>query len=291
MLSLRREKFAEISIPISAGWLLGACMEARGKQDLWTSRKPDLLEALREQTIVRSVESSNRIEGVTIPADRLRPVVLGKEKPRDRSEEELAGYREAIDWIFSLTPPVPVTPSALQRLHSLAQRASGDAGEWKKRNNEIIEIMPDGERKVRFVPTSAEGTPGTVELLCRNYNEMCDDERIPPLLLIATFVFDLLCIHPFRDGNGRVSRLATTLLLWLHGFQVGQYISLERLIEENKEGYYSVLAECSAEWHEGTNEIIPWWNYFLGMVRRAYKEFERRVESVAVHPPGSDYFL
>ena len=182
-----------------------------------------------------------------------------------------------------------VIPAVIQRLHTLAQGGfSGDAGEWKKRDNEIIEILPNGERKIRFVPTSAKDTPKTMDALCRNYREACDDQRLPPLLNVATFVFDLLCIHPFRDGNGRVSRLATTLLLQAHGFQVTRYVSLERLIEQSKEDYYGVLAECSQGWHEGKNDLLPWWNYFLSTFRRAYKEFERQMESTEARPAKSD---
>ena len=289
MLSLDQEKLGDISIPVGTGWLLGACMEARGKQDLWMRQKPEVLDVLREQAIIQSVESSNRIEGVTIAADRLRPVVLGKSKPRDRSEEELAGYRQALDWIYSRKRQVSIIPKVIQRLHAFAQGGfSGDAGEWKKRDNEIIEILPNGERKIRFVPTSAEDTPKIMDTLCRNYREACDGERVPPLLIVATFVFDLLCIHPFRDGNGRVSRLATTLLLQSHGFQVARYVSLERLVEQSKEDYYGVLAECSQGWHEGKNKLLPWWNYFLSMLRLAYKEFERQVESTEARPAKSD---
>lgn len=289
MLSLDPKKLTELSIPVGTAWLLGSCMEARGKQDLWLRQKPEVLEVLREQAIIQSAESSNRIEGVTIPADRLRPVVLGKVKPRDRSEEELAGYRQAMDWIFSRKRKVSVIPAVIQRLHTLAQGGfSGDAGEWKKRDNEIIEILSNGERKIRFVPTSAKDTLKTMDALCRNYREACDDQRLPPLLNVATFVFDLLCIHPFRDGNGRVSRLATTLLLQAHGFQVTRYVSLERLIEQSKEDYYGVLAECSQEWHEGKNDLLPWWNYFLSTLRRAYKEFERQMESTEARPAKSD---
>ncbi|RLB91182.1 MAG: hypothetical protein DRH50_11340 [Deltaproteobacteria bacterium] len=289
MLFLDPKKLAGTSIPVSTGWLLGSCMEARGKQDLWIRQKPEVLEVLREQAIIQSVESSNRIEGVTIPADRLRPIVLGKARPRDRSEEELAGYRRALDWIFSRKRRVSVIPDVIKRLHATAQSGrSGDAGEWKKRNNEIIEILPNGDRKVRFVPTTAKATPKTMEILCRNYRDASDDELVPPLLVVATFVFDLLCIHPFRDGNGRVSRLATTLLLQTHGFQVARYISLERLVEESKDEYYDVLAECSQGWHDGKNEIVPWWNYFLSVLRRAYKEFEQQVEATEARPAKSD---
>jgi Fic family protein len=289
MLSLDPKKLIEMSIPVPTGWLLASCMEARGKQDLWIKQKPEVLEALREQAIIQSVESSNRIEGVTIPAHRLRPVIHGGAKPRDRSEEELAGYRKALDWIFSRTRRVSVTPAVIQRFHAMAQGShSGDAGQWKQRDNEIIEILPNGERRVRFVPTSAKATPGAMDALCQNYHAACDDQRVPPLLAIATFVFDLLSIHPFRDGNGRVSRLATTLLLQTDGFQVTRYISLERLVEDSKEEYYSVLEECSAGWHEGVNNIVPWWNYFFGVLHRAYREFERQVGSAEARPAKSD---
>jgi Fic family protein len=278
-----------MSIPVGTGWLLASCMEARGKQDLWIKQKPEVLDALREQAIIQSVESSNRIEGVTIAADRLRPVVQGGAKPRDRSEEELAGYRKALDWIFSRKRRVPITPAVIQRFHAMAQGGlSGDAGEWKQRDNEIIEILPNGERRVRFIPTSASATPGTMESLCRNFSIATDDQRVPPLLIIGTFIFDLLCIHPFRDGNGRVSRLATTLLLQTDGFEVARYISLERLVEDSKDEYYRVLEECSIGWHEGRNSIVPWWNYFLGVLHRAYREFERQVGTVESRPAKSD---
>jgi Fic family protein len=289
MLTLDPSRLAGLAIPVGTGWLLGACMEARGKQDLWTRQKPEVLDVLREQAIIQSAESSNRLEGVTVAANRLRPLVLGRARPRDRSEEELAGYRAALDWIFSRKTAVAFTPDVLRRLHALAHGgSSGDAGEWKKRDNEIIEILPNGERSVRFIPVSAKRTPATVELLCRKYRAACDEERVPSLLIVAAFVFDLLCIHPFRDGNGRASRLATSLLLQSQGFQVARYISLERLIEESKEEYYRVLKLCSQGWHEGENEIIPWWNYFLSILRSAYKEFERQVESAEARPAKSD---
>ena len=163
-------------------------------------------------------------------------------------------------------------------------RRLGDAGKWKGKDNEIIEILPNGERRVRFKATPAKDTPKAMEQLCQNYRELCEVERTPQLLTVATFVFDLLCIHPFRDGNGRVSRLATTLLLLDHGFEVSRYVSLERLVEQSKEEYYRVLGECSTGWHEGRNEIIPWWNYFLGVLRSAYQEFEQQVESTHGRP-------
>ena len=236
MLTLDSDRLSKQEIPIGTGWLLGACMEARGKQDLWIRQKPEVLEVLREQAIIQSAESSNRIEGVTVAANRLRPLLIARARPLDRSEEELAGYRIALDWIYSRKNRVAITPAVIRRLHALAQGgSSGDAGEWKKRDNEIIEILPTGERSLRFVPVSAKRTPVVVDMLCRRYREITYAEGVPPLLTLATFILDLLCIHPFRDGNGRVSRLTTTLLLQSHGFQVARYVSLERLIEQSKE--------------------------------------------------------
>ncbi len=289
MLTLDSARLAAATIPIGTGWLLGACMEARGKQDLWLRRKPEVLAALREQAMIQSAETSNRIEGVTVLANRLRPLVLGGARPRDRSEEELAGYRRALGWIFSRKGAVSITPQVIRRLHALAQGGhSGDAGEWKQRNNEIVEVLPNGQRRIRFVPTSARATPKVMEALCRSYQEACSEERIPPLLIVATYVFDLLCVHPFRDGNGRVSRLVTTLLLQAHGFEVVRYVSLERLVEERKDEYYGILHTCSEGWHEGRNEVVPWWNYFLGVLRSGYREFERQVESAVTRPVKSE---
>lgn len=288
-MTLDSSKLEGTAIPLGTTWLLASCMEARGKQELWIRQKPEVLRVLREQAIIQSVESSNRIEGVTISPDRLRPIVIGKARPRDRSEEELAGYRRALDWIFSRKRALQITPNVVRKLHAFAQGgASGDAGEWKKRDNEIIEVLPSGERRIRFVPTSAKTTPGAMKALCGNYVEACNAGRVPPLLVVATFVFDLLCIHPFRDGNGRVARLVTTLLLQAHDFRVARYVSLERLVEESREDYYRVLGECSQGWHEGENEILPWWNYLLGLVRAAYKEFETQVELVSARPAKSD---
>ncbi len=290
MLTLNSGRLAATTVPIGTAWLLGACMEARGKQDLWAKQKPETLAALRDQAIIQSVESSNRIEGVTVPAHRLRPLILGDARPRDRPEEELAGYRRALDWIFSRKRAVPITPDVVRRLHALAQGGhSGDAGEWKRRNNEIVEILPNGNRRIRFVPTPARETPMAIANLCRSYQEACDAESIPPrCCLLPHSFFDFLCVHPFRDGNGRVSRLLTTLLLNAHGFEVVRYVSLERVVEERKEEYYGTLRGCSEGWHEGRNEIVPWWNYFLGVLRSGYREFERQVESTGLGPAKSE---
>ncbi len=279
MLTLTSGRLSELTLPMSTSWLLADCMEARGKQDLWLRQKPEVIEILRERAIIQSVESSNRIEGVTVPGERLRPLVLGRSKPRDRSEEELAGYRRALEWIFTRKRPVEITPAVVQHLHGLAQHGAGAAGKIKTRDNEIVEILPSGDRRVRFRPTPAAQTKAALGELCDGYRRACDEPVLPALLTVATFVFDLLCIHPFRDGNGRVSRLATILLLVQHGFHVARFISIERLIEDRKEDYYATLHQCSAAWHEGSNEIVPWWNFFLGVTRAAYRAFEEQVST------------
>ncbi len=276
-------------LPLATAWLLGECMQARGMQELWMRQRPEALQALREQAVVQSVESSNRIEGVSIAADRLRPVVLGRARPRDRSEEELAGYRKALDWIFSRKRRVAFGPEVVLRLHALAQGGmSGDAGSWKSKNDEIIEILPNIERRVRFVPTSAADTPGAMRALCDAFLLARENAQIPSLLTIAACVFDLLCIHPFRDGNGRVSRLVTTFLLVQEGFDVCRFISLERIVEQRKGEYYQVLAQCSQGWHSGENDIMVWWNFFLSVLRSAYGELAQKVEGHASSAPKGD---
>lgn len=279
MLNLNSVKLNRLSLPVSTSWLLGSCMEARGKQELWLRKKPETLQALRMQAAIQSVESSNRIEGVVISSERLRPVLLGSEKPKDRSEHELLGYKKALEWIFSRKRKVQMVPRLFQKLHRFMHgTTTGDSGEWKSRDNEIVELRPDGQHQVRFKPASARKTPGEMKRLCVSYDKASEIVEIPELVTISLLVFDLLCIHPFRDGNGRVSRLVTTLLLQQHGFEVGRYVSLERLVEDSKEEYYAVLKECSQGWHEGENEIVPWMNYFLGILNRAYKELEKKVE-------------
>jgi Fic family protein len=289
MPKLTTERIESMAMTPATAWLLGECMQARGQQEMWMRQRPEVLETLREQAIVQSAESSNRIEGVTIAASRLKPVVLGKARPLDRPEKELAGYRRTLDWIFSRKRRVLLSAEVIRRLHALAQGgASGDAGQYKSRNNEIIEISPGGERRVRFVPTSAQDTPRAVQALCQAYLRFREVEQVPPLPLIAACVFDLLCIHPFRDGNGRVSRLLTTFLLTQEGFSVCRYISLERLVEDRKDEYYSVLARSSAGWHEGLNDLGAWLNYFLSVLRQAYNDFSRKVQDASGRPTKSE---
>ncbi|MGA3163526.1 MAG: Fic family protein [Verrucomicrobiota bacterium] len=265
---------------MSTAWLLNDIAEARGKQELFTHQSPQMLKTLREMALIQSTESSNRIEGVTVAADRLRPLVLGNTKPRDRSEQEVQGYRLALNEIHTRHEKLPITPDTLKRLHALCQAASGDAGQFKRIDNEVVELRPGAAPVIRFKCVSAKQTPAAVDELCLLYRHALDQDNIPPLIAIAALVLDFLCIHPFRDGNGRVSRLLTLLALYQHGYEVGRYISLERLTEESKEDYYEVLNRSSQHWHEGRHEITPWMNFFLAIVRRGYAEFEQRAGQV-----------
>jgi Fic family protein len=279
MMSFRGNRLAETQLPLGTVWLLEKLAESKGKQALYEKQSPQILRALREMALVESIESSNRIEGVTVARDRLRPLVLGNARPRDRSEEEIVGYRRALSWINTNHEKISIEPETIKRLHGLAQGGTvGDAGEWKHSQNEIVEIYPDGRRAVRFYPVEPAQVPAAVEELCLAYRHSMDQLKVTPLLALACLVLDFLCIHPFRDGNGRVSRLLTLLALYHHGHQVGRYISLERIIEQTKESYYEVLQKSSTGWHDGNHDITPWFNYFLSTIRTAYREFEERAE-------------
>ncbi len=279
MMSFRGNRLAESRLPLGTVWLLEKLAEAKGKQTLYQKQSPQILKALRELALVESTESSNRIEGVTVERDRLRPLVLGNARPRDRSEEEIVGYRKALSWIHTSHEKIAIEPQTFKRLHALAQAGTtGDAGEWKRTPNEITEVYPDGHREVRFRPVEPEKVPSAVEELCLGYRHSIDQQKVTPFLAVACLVLDFLCIHPFRDGNGRVSRLLTLLALYHHGHEVGRYISLERIVEQTKESYYETLQRCSTRWHEGRHEIQPWFNYLLSTIRIAYREFEERAE-------------
>lgn len=263
----------------STAWYLSQCAEARGMQEMWKKVRPEILKRLRESAVIQSSESSNRIEGVEVEKARLIPLVQGKVKPRDRSEEEIVGYRKALTWIHGSYSTIKIEPATVLKIHELAQGGMiGDAGKWKKKDNEIVEILPNGERVIRFSCVSAQETPKYMEQLCLAYRETLNQSQLPELILINNFIFDFLCIHPFRDGNGRTSRLLNLLLLYQVGFEVGRYISLEHIIENSKEDYYRVLAESSVGWHTSKNNLLPWWNYSLSVLKNAYQELKERVE-------------
>ncbi len=268
------------NVPVATAWLVAEIAEARGRQGLFARQSPQALKALREMALVQSVESSNRIEGVEVAPERLRPLVLGRARPVDRSEAELQGYREALKLIHTDAGKLAITPALIRQFHRMIQADAGDAGQWKKVDNEIVELRPGAAPVVRFKPVAAKATPTAVEQLCRAYRHTLDQTKVPPLLADALLVLDFLCIHPFRDGNGRVSRLLTLLALYQHGYEVGRYISLERLVEDAKEDYYEVLGRSSRGWHQGKHDWQPWVSFYLGIVHRAYRLFEERAGQI-----------
>lgn len=280
MMSFRNDQLSRFAVPMGTVWLMEDIAEAKGRWQLYAKQAPQILNALREMALVQSVESSNRIEGVTVARDRLRPLVLGDAKPRDRSEQEILGYRQALNLIHSQARDLAIKPELLQRLHGIIQEGGGDAGRWKESENEIVELRPDAAPIIRFRPLVAAETPSAVEELCLVYRHTTDQKAVSPLLAIACLVLDFLCIHPFRDGNGRVSRLLTLLALYQHGYEFGRYVSLERLVEESREEYYEALHRSSEGWHDGKHDLLPWLNYFVAILRRAAREFEQRAGEV-----------
>lgn len=274
------------SIPGATAWLLSELGEARGRQELFTRQSPEKLRVLREDAIVESAVSSNRIEGVEIDPSRVRPVVLGQTRLRDRNEEEIRGYRLALKLIHEDGGALNVDEETVRRLHALARGEIWDAGEYKSRDADIIERYPDGRSRVRFRTVRAEETPTYMRALVERWQTCIDERWTPPLIALAAFNLDFLCIHPFRDGNGRASRLLLVLQCYHLGFEVARYISVERLIEENKVRYYETLEESSQGWHEGRHDPWPYVNFLLSVLKDAYRELERRVGQVAA-PRGA----
>jgi len=252
--------------------------EYRGKEALFIQQTPQVLESLRQVAIIQSTESSNRIEGIEAPPERIKKLVEHKTTPKNRSEQEIAGYRDALATIHANHANIPFTTGVVLQLHrDLYQFVAQQGGRWKSVDNEISETRSDGTRLIRFKPTPAHQTPGAMERLHSLFKEEWEKGQVDPLLLIPAYVFDFLCIHPFIDGNGRMARLLTLLLLYQAGFEVGRYISLEHLVENQREGYYDALYKSSQGWHHGKHSLLPWWEYFLGvMLLAAYREFERR---------------
>ena len=269
-----------IKLPLGSVWLMNSVSEYKGKQELYAKQSPQVLKTLLETALIESAESSNRIEGVTVDHARLKPLVIGHSKPRDRSEEEVAGYRRALDLIHKKHRSLKISPEMIKELHRLCRGELWDSGKWKEKDNDIIRKHADGRVEVIFKPVSAAKTPEMMKQLCLSYEHSVSQRKYPDLYAVACLVLDFLSIHPFRDGNGRVGRLLTLLALYQHGFTVGKYISLERVIEQSKETYYETLNKSSQKWHEAKHDVMPWFNYFLGTVLAAYKEFEERAKNI-----------
>ena len=256
--------------------------EYKGEQTLFIEAKADTLTQLVEVAKIQSTEASNRIEGIYTSDDRLKRLVASKTTPRSRSEQEIAGYRDVLSTIHESHDFIPVKPSIILQLHRDLYKFSGKStgGRYKPADNQITQEDEQGNRFVRFVPVSAWETPSAINAICEAFDEVLANSDADPLLIIPMFILDFLCIHPFNDGNGRMSRLLTLLLLYRTGYIVGKYISIEKLIEQSKVTYYEALYDSSVNWHENKNDYLPFVRYMLGVVVAAYREFSSRVKLI-----------
>ena len=260
--------------------MLTAIHEFKGEQRLFVEAHKDELAELVDLAKIQSTEASNRIEGIYTSSERIKKLVLEKTTPHGRNESEIAGYRDVLNTIHESYEFIPVTPNYFLQLHRDMYKFSGstDGGIFKTADNIIREIDSSGNERIRFVPVPAWETSEALNKLCEAYRDALQESCMAdPLILHCMFILDFLCIHPFNDGNGRMSRLLSLLLLYKSGYIVGKYISLEKLIEESKETYYEALQESSAGWHENDNDYEPFTEYMLGVVIKAYREFESRV--------------
>ena len=277
MMTLKQFSIKPETVPSITSWYLSDLGEARGRQELFTKQSPQKLKVLREHALIESAVSSNRIEGVTVADARIRTIVFGKSHLRDRDEEEVRGYRNALKFIHEQAAKLPVSEETIQNLHRLAKGDIWDAGKYKEKESDIIEKYPDGTSRVRFRTVSPAKTPVFVAELIDLWNQCLRERWVHPIVAMAAFNLDFLSIHPFRDGNGRVSRLLLLLQCYHLGYDAGRYISIERIIEQSKDRYYETLEQSSQGWHEGKHDPWPYINYVLYTLKTAYKEFEERV--------------
>ena len=263
------------------GAMLRSLGESLGKQKLFLKQRPEILRGLQTVAAIESTDSSNRLEGIVAPQARIKALVEDRVEPRDRSEQEIAGYRDAMELIHQAGKDMPVSSNVVLQLHSrLYTYMSEEGGHWKSIDNEIVEKDADGNiTRVRFKAVSAVATEQAMQDLVDNYALALAD-GLDPVLIIPLFILDFLCIHPFRDGNGRVSRLLTNQLLYRAGYDVGRYISLERRFLETSKTYYETLERSSQGWHEENHDAMPWVRYFWGVILSAYREFEERVGNI-----------
>ena len=263
--------------------LLTQIHEYKGEQTLFIEAKADTLTQLVEIAKIQSTEASNRIEGIYTSDERLKSLVTNKTTPRTRNEQEIAGYRDVLSTIHESHDFIPVKPSIILQLHRDLYKFSGKSigGSYKGTDNVIAEEDSEGNQFVRFQPVPAWETPAAIDAICEAFDEILAQTDADPLLIIPMFILDFLCIHPFNDGNGRMSRLLTLLLLYRAGYIVGKYISIEKMIEQTKETYYEALQNSSAYWHDDKNDYIPFVQYTLGVVVAAYREFSSRVKLIA----------
>jgi Fic family protein len=277
MMTLRQFSNAPESIPATTSWYLADLGEAKGQQELFTKQSPQKLKVLREHAVIESAVSSNRIEGIVIDQKRVGTIMFGKPLLRDRNEEEVAGYRNALKLTHGQPAKLKVSEGTIKKLHKLSRGEIWDAGKYKEKDGDIIEKYPNGRERVRFRPVPAAETPAAMGELVGLWRDCLREKWVHPVVGLAAFNLDFLCVHPFRDGNGRVSRLLLLLQTYHLGYEVGRYISLERLIEEHKDRYYETLEQSSQRWHEGKHDPWPFVNYVLFILKTANKELERRV--------------
>lgn len=254
--------------------------EYKGEQNLFIEANADALETLVEMAKIQSTEASNRIEGIYTSDDRLKKIVLNKTMPKTRSEQEIAGYRDVLKTVHDSYDYINIKSSVILQLHRDLYKfnANEDGGVFKTSDNQIQEKNPDGSTSVRFKPVHAWETEESMNALCEAYSKAINEDKIDPLLVLPVFILDFLCIHPFNDGNGRMSRILTLLLLYKSGYIVGKYVSFEKAIEKTKETYYEALKESSTNWHEEENDYEPFVKYMLGVIIYAYKDFSERVD-------------
>lgn len=262
--------------------VIAAIHEYKGKQELYLTAHADALSSLCEHAKTRSTDASNRIEGIFTSEGRLAEIMAEKTMPRNRNEQEIAGYRDVLALIHESHDSIDVTPSVILQLHSMLTRHSGHAfgGRWKDSDNVIVERAADGTERVRLRPLPAVAVPDAMSQLCDAYNRAVAADVYDPLILASLFAFDFTCIHPFVDGNGRMSRLLTLLLLYRSGYVVGKYVSIEDEINRTKATYYEALRASSAGWTEGENDCAPFVEYLLGVILAAYRDFEQRVDGI-----------
>lgn len=286
---LRHEMLRDLLTPRTVN-SVSAIHEARGRisglSEAEQNARGDILESLRDIALIQSTESSNRIEGIRTSDFRLKELVAEKTMPHNRDEQEIVGYRDVLSLIHEQHEFIPVTANVLLQLHRdlFAQTGLQFGGHWKDSDNAIVEISADGSRRVRFQPTPAIETPEAVGNLCDAYREVAAHSKFDPLIIAPVFVFDFVSIHPFNDGNGRMSRLLLLLLLYKAGYSVGRYISIEKAIENSKQTYYETLKACSANWHQGENAYGPFVEYILGTILSAHRELEDRLLIALDHP-------
>lgn len=261
--------------------LLTSIHEYKGEQNLFIESNSDKLVELLEIAKIQSTEASNKIEGIITTDDRLKKLVMDKTMPKSRSEKEIAGYRDVLNTIHESYEYIPINANYILQLHGDLYKYNGMSfgGKFKSSDNIIAEVDSSGNQKIRFQPIEAWATPEAMLNMCNAYNDALND-GIDPLILMPMFILDFLCIHPFNDGNGRMSRLLTLLLLYKSGYIVGKYISIEKLIEKSKDTYYEQLQASSYKWHENKNDYEPFVEYYLGVVIAAYKEFSGRVQTL-----------